>query len=167
MEKIAYFEDMNAIANKYWNSRNEFEATKDKIYEDYGYDSDEMKQYYAKAKEIESNNPYTPGEYKALRMYNESINYEYDELMLNYEYDKLILNCSIVGFWDSEIEDFINCLKTAGVKSFVYIDNSTALMDNIHGFSENGFVFDSLYTREEKQFLNHVTTYRGIRFVRK
>lgn len=158
MEKIAYFEDMNAIANKYWNSRNEFEATKDKIYEEYGYDSNEMKQYYVKAKEIASNNPYTSGEYKALQMYNESINHGYDEL---------ILYCSIGGLWYNEIEDFINCLKTAGVKSFVYIDNSTALMDNIHGFSENGFVFDSLYTREEKQFLNHVETYRGIRFVRK
>ena len=158
MEKIAYFEDMNAIANKYWNYRNEFEATKDKIYEEYGYDSDEMKQYYVKAKEIASNNPYTPGEYKALRMYNESINNGYNEL---------ISNDRIGGLWYDEIEDFTNCLKAAGVKSFVYIDDSTALMDNIHGFSENGFVFDSLYTREEKQFLNHVTTYRGIRFVRK
>ena len=118
-----------------------------------------MKQYYVKAKEIASNNPYTPGEYKALRMYNESINNGYNEL---------ISNDRIGGLWYDEIEDFINCLKTAGVKSFVYIDNSTALMDNIHGFSENGFMFDSLYVRkEEDPFFNHVDIYRGIRFVRK
>ena len=160
MDKIAYFEDMNAIANKYWNYRNEFEATKDKIYEEYGYDSDEMKQYYAKAKEIASNNPYTSGEYRALRMYNESINNGYNEL---------ILNDRIGGLWYNEVEDFINCLKVAGVKSFVYIDDSTMLMRNIHGFSENGFIFDSLYVRKEKDpfFNHHVDIYRGIRFVRK
>ena len=158
MEKIAYFENMNTVAKKYWNSREEFEATKDKICEEYGYDSDEMKQYFIKAKEIANNNPYTSWEYKALRMYNESINNGYDEL---------ISNDRISGLWYNEVEDFINCLKKAEVKSFVYIDDSTMLMRNIHGFSENGFMFDSLYVRkEEDPFFNHVDIYRGIRFVR-
>lgn len=50
----------------------------------------------------------------------------------------LILNSFL---WDSDVSDFINTLRQAGVKSFVYTNTSTAVMDNFHAFIENGCKF--------------------------
>lgn len=46
-----------------------------------------------------------------------------------------------VHLWDNEVSDFVNTLREAGVKSFVYANTSTAVMDNFHAFIENGCKF--------------------------
>lgn len=43
--------------------------------------------------------------------------------------------------WEKEVKDFVNTLRQAGVKSFVYTNTSTAVMDNFHAFIENGCKF--------------------------
>lgn len=61
------------------------------------------------------------------------------------------------GFlWDNEVSDFVNTLRQAGVKSFVYTNTSTAVMDNFHAFIENGCKFIETCTTEDG--------YKGLRF---
>ena len=43
--------------------------------------------------------------------------------------------------WEKEVKDFVDTLREGGVKSFVYVSTSTALMDNFHAFIENGCKF--------------------------
>jgi hypothetical protein len=61
------------------------------------------------------------------------------------------------GFlWDKEVSDFVNTLRKAGVKSFVYTNTSTAVMDNFHALLENGCKFVEACTTEDG--------YKGLRF---
>lgn len=43
--------------------------------------------------------------------------------------------------WEKDVKDFVDTLREGGVKSFVYVSTSTALMDNFHDFIENGCKF--------------------------
>lgn len=65
--------------------------------------------------------------------------------------------------WEREIHDFIGTLREAGVKSFIFTDQSTALMYNIHGFVAEGCKMVGLATVEHKDFIIN-TTIQGIRF---
>lgn len=40
--------------------------------------------------------------------------------------------------WEKEAKDFIDTLRAAGVKTFTMTNDSTALMENMHWFQENG-----------------------------
>ena len=40
--------------------------------------------------------------------------------------------------WESEAKDFIDTLRAAGVETFTVTDKSTALMENMHWFQQNG-----------------------------
>lgn len=61
-----------------------------------------------------------------------------------------------VHLWGDEVSDFVNTLREAGVKSFVYTNTSTAVMDNFHAFIENGCKFIETCTTEDG--------YKGLRF---
>lgn len=53
------------------------------------------------------------------------------------------------GFcWDKDIHDFISTLRGIGVKKFVTTNTSTALMDNLHGFADEGCYIGGLVTRK-------------------
>lgn len=67
--------------------------------------------------------PITGGQSKAWRMWywNEREEMNFDDFV-----------------WESEAKDFIDTLRKAGVKTFTMTNSSTALMENIHWFAENG-----------------------------
>ena len=53
------------------------------------------------------------------------------------------------GFcWEKDIHDFITTLRNIGVKKFVITNTSTALMDNLHGFADEGCYIGGLVTRQ-------------------
>lgn len=55
------------------------------------------------------------------------------------------------GFcWDKDIRDFIATLRDIGVRKFVTTNTSTALMDNLHGFADEGCYIGGLVTRQPK-----------------
>ena len=61
-------------------------------------------------------------------------------------------NVSAYGFsgfcWEKDIRDFIATLRNIGVRKFVITNTSTALMDNLHGFADQGCYIGGLVTRE-------------------
>lgn len=67
--------------------------------------------------------PLTKGQSKAYRLWYWN---ERDEL----NFDDFV--------WESEAKDFIDTLRAAGVKTFTMTNTSTALMENMHWFVENG-----------------------------
>ena len=46
--------------------------------------------------------------------------------------------------WSRDVHDFIHTMREAGVESFVTIDRSTGLMENLHGFNAEGCTIDAL-----------------------
>lgn len=61
------------------------------------------------------------------------------------------------GFlWEREVEDFVNTLRKGGVKTFAYVSNSTAVMNNFHDLIKNGCKFVEPCTTEDG--------YKGLRF---
>lgn len=157
MEKNKYFESMKDICEKYWSEVEKYKNEKTELVEQYGYDCPKLDEIYKKLKELKSENPYSRGEGKAMRAYSNS----------------LILGLNDVVFsdslWDDEIKDFVDSMKRAGVETFVYVDDSSAVMGNIHGIVKNGYGFGGLYEefipysygdREAKRLVF------GIRFIR-
>ena len=51
--------------------------------------------------------------------------------------------------WNKEVHDFVSTMREAGVKSFIYIDKSTALMGNLHAFVKEGCEISNLVVIEE------------------
>ena len=93
--------------------------------------------------------PFTHGQAKALR----AIAYcELDELEMR---DFL---------WDDEIHDFVDVLRNGGLHTFVLTNKSTALMDNIHGYVNEGCKLVGLCEVEKADRWNGTEVLRGIRF---
>ena len=68
--------------------------------------------------------------------------------------------------WKGEAKDFIDTLRAAGVKTFTMTDKSTALMENMHWFQQNGCTLMGLCEVEptdpwEKK---HIGPKKGVRF---
>ena len=51
--------------------------------------------------------------------------------------------------WENEVEDFVKAVKEAGITQFVYTNQSTALMENIHQLAEYGITIAGLYKTVE------------------
>lgn len=58
--------------------------------------------------------------------------------------------------WEKDVKDFVETLREGGVKYFVYVSTSTALMDNFHACIENGCKFIEACTTDDG--------YKGLRF---
>ena len=52
--------------------------------------------------------------------------------------------------WDREVEDFVETLRKAGFQSFVYSNQSTAVMQNIHQFVAAGCTLEGPCTLVKK-----------------
>lgn len=53
------------------------------------------------------------------------------------------------GFcWENDIHDFVTTLRNIGVRKFVTTNTSTALMDNLHGFADEGCRIGGLVRRK-------------------
>ena len=69
--------------------------------------------------------------------------------------------------WDKEVADFIGTLREAGIGTFVYTNQSTAVMENLHAFAAQGCTLEGLctITRQESRWGDEEPTeVMGIRF---
>ena len=148
-----YFEEVRRIGHEWEAAREERRARKQPIIDTYGWDSEELKAWYAE--DAAAKFPFESGVSKAYRAWAQSLSRKEDEL----EMDDFL--------WDWEVQDFVDALKAAGIKTFVYTNQSTAVMENLHQFAAAGCTMQGLCTitrRENRWGDEEPTEVIGIRF---
>ncbi len=149
-----YFENLKKIGHDWEEARAEHQARKQTIIDTYGWESEELKAWYAE--EASNKFPFESGVSKAYRAWITSISRQEDEV----EMDDFL--------WEKEVKDFIDALRAAGIKTFVYTNQSTAVMENLHAFASQGCTMQGLctITRRETRWGDEETTTEvmGIRF---
>ena len=153
MKNNTYFEELKRIGCEWEAARSERKARKQTIIDICGWDSDELKAWYEEDEAAKF--PFGNGTCKACRAWQSSVQYGEEELEME---DFL---------WDREVHDFIDTLRKAGIKAFVYTNQSTAVMENLHAFAAEGCTLAGLckVTRKENRWGGEEeTTVMGIRF---
>ena len=149
MKNNAYFESMKQIGYEWEAKRAERKARKEQIIKTLGWDSEELKAWYEE--DAAAKFPFEPGESKAYRAWAMSA----DEVEMS---DFL---------WDGEVEDFVKALRKAEIQTFVYTNQSTAVMGNLHAFAKAGCTLEGLctITKKETRWGDEETTeVMGVRF---
>ena len=148
-----YFENLHRLGCEYEEKRAAHQEKKQKIIDTFGWDSEELKAWYAEKKEMTF--PFPTGVSKAYRAWAESIAKGMDEVeMTDY--------C-----WERERADFVNTLREAGIETFVTSNVSTGLMEDLHGYAKLGCKIIGLctVTRKESRWGDEEETeIPGIRF---
>ena len=132
----AYFENLKQIGHDWEAARVERQARKQQIIDTLGWDSDELKAWYEE--DAAAKFPFESGVSKAYRAWAQSLSRKEDEL----EMDDFL--------WDKEVADFIEALRSAGIETFVYTNQSTAVMENLHAFAAQGCTMLGLCTITKK-----------------
>ncbi|MBQ9030150.1 MAG: hypothetical protein IJV41_02515 [Oscillospiraceae bacterium] len=148
-----YFAELDQIARAFDEKRRAHEAKKQQILDTYGWDSEELNAWYREKEEMAY--PISEGACKAFRAFRMSEERNSSE----FEMEDFL--------WEREVADFINALRQAGIKTFAYTNQSTAVMENIHAFVAVGCTMDGLctVTRQERRWGEDETTeHIGIRF---
>ena len=149
----AYFENLYKLGCEYEAARTERRARKKQIIETYGWDSEELKAWYAE--DAAAKFPFEQGACKAYRAWKSSISRKENEV----EMDDFL--------WEKEVKDFVEALKSAGIETFVYTNQSTAVMENLHQLVAAGCTMQGLctITRQETRWgEEEPTEVQGIRF---
>lgn len=149
----AFFENMKRIGHAWEDARVERQQRKRRIIEEKGWDSDELKAW--SKEDAAARFPFKQGTCKAYRAWASSISRRENEL----EMDDFL--------WNKEVADFLKALRSAGIETFVYTNQSTALMENLHAFVEQGCTMTGLctITRQETRWgYEEPTEVMGIRF---
>ena len=135
-----YFENLKRIGHDWEAARVERQARKQQIIDTLGGDSDELKAWYEE--DAAAKFPFESGVSKAYRAWAQSLSRKEDEL----EMDDFL--------WDKEVADFIEALRSAGIETFVYTNQSTAVMENLHAFAAQGCTMTGLctITRQETRW---------------
>ena len=102
----------------------------DDLLDTYGWDSEELKAWYAEDKAAAF--PLAQGTSKAYRAWKTSLQRKEDEVEMN---DFL---------WEREVPDFIEALRQAGIRTFVYTNQSTTVMENLHAFAAQDCAMEGL-----------------------
>ena len=149
MKANKYFEELRGKADCYYETLKNLKDRKNEICSKNNWEGPEVDKAFADIEAYEKHCPLTRVTSVALRawMYSDS-----DELELN---DFL---------WENEGKEFIDCLKSAGIHSFVYTNQSTAVMDNICQFVNAGAKMIGVVMIEKKSIFDHIDTIPGIRF---
>lgn len=153
MKNNTYFEELRAIAAAFEEKRAAHESRKQHLIDTYGWDSEEVKAWYREKEEMTY--PISEGAckaYRAFRMTEEknSSEFEMEDFL-----------------WEREVLDFIDALRKAGITTFAYTNQSTAVMENLHAFAKAGCTMQGLctVTRQERRWGDDETTeHPGIRF---
>ena len=148
-----YFEELKRIGHEWEAARIELKARKQQIIDTLGWESDELKAWYEE--DAAAKFPFEQGVSKAYRAWATSISRKEDEL----EMDDFL--------WEREVTDFVETLRKAGIKTFVYTNQSTAVMENLHQFAAAGCTMEGLctITRQENRWGDEEPTkVMGIRF---
>jgi len=135
-----YFEKLRAEGDAYEEKKRALEDRKKEIIDTCGWDSGELKAWYEENEKLTY--PVPAGACKAYRAWMQSIEHENEELQMD---DFL---------WEREVSDFVDCLRKAGISTFVYTNQSTAVMENLHELTKAGCHMDGLCTikRWERRF---------------
>lgn len=153
MKNNTYFEELKRIGHEWEAARVERQARKQQIIDTLGWDSDELKAWYAE--DAAAKFPFESGVSKAYRAWATSNSRQEAEL----EMDDFL--------WDKEVRDFIDTLRKAGIETFVYTNQSTAVMENLHAFAAEGCTMLGLCTitrRENRWGDEEPYEVMGIRF---
>ena len=148
-----YFENLKRIGHEWEAARAERKARKQKIIDTLGWDSDELKAWYEE--DAAAKFPFESGVSKAYRAWAQSLSRKEDEL----EMDDFL--------WEKEVGDFVEALRSAGITSFIYTNQSTAVMENLHQLAAAGCSMEGLctITRHETRWGDEEPTeVMGIRF---
>ena len=152
-KKNKHFEELCKIEAAYVTIKRGLEQKKEEIIKTHGWESQEMKDLQEK---ISRNTyPISAGARKAYKAYKQSLEKNTEELEMS---DFL---------WDNEVEDFLDTLKKAEINSFVYTNQSTAVMENMHAFEEQGCKIQGLckITRKVNKYgIEDIETILGVRF---
>ena len=132
MKVNEYFNGMKNTLTAWRARRDEHAALKQTVIDTYGWESEELKAWYREDNAIKY--PYSGGEGKAYRAWSSSV----DRSQTEFEMDDFL--------WETEVHDFVETLRKAGVKSFVYTNESTAVMENLHAFAAEGCELAGLCT---------------------
>ena len=149
----AYFDEMYRIGCEWETARAGRQRRKQEIIDTLGWDSPELKAWYGE--DAAAQFPFTQGENKAYRAWKTSIQRQEDEV----EMDDFL--------WEKEVADFIGTLRKADIQTFVYTNQSTAVMENLHQFAAAGCRMEGLctITRTETRWGDEEPTeVMGIRF---
>ena len=135
-----HFEKLMKTAEAYEAKKTAHEEKKQEIIDTCGWDSEELKAWYEEKSEMTY--PIPQGACKAYRAWKQTAEKEEDEVEMS---DFL---------WDREVSDFLDALRQAGIESFIYTNQSTAVMENIHAFEAEGCRLEGLttITRTERRF---------------
>lgn len=149
-----YFMNMQRICNEWEKARVERKARKQQIIDTLGWESEELKAWYEE--DAAATFPFPQGACKAYRAWVSSLSRQEDEL----EMDDFL--------WEKEVHDFIEALRSAGIETFVYTNQSTSVMENLHTFAADGCAMEGLCTiiRHESRWGDEEPTeIMGIRFL--
>lgn len=132
MKNNTYFLTLKRIGHDYEAVRIERQARKQQIIDTFGWDSAEIKAWYAEDKAAVF--PISQGASKAYRAWASSIARQEDEL----EMDDFL--------WDKDVHEFVDALRQARIETFVYTNQSTAVMENLHAFAAESCTMIGLCT---------------------
>ena len=135
-----YFRGLEEIGKKYFEEKKELKRRKEEIVEKYGYGSDQYREWYKENEALEF--PLSQGTSKACNAWLVTREYKETEFEMNN------------FLWDGEVKDFVKALREAGIESFIYTNQSTAVMENLHSFAAAGCTIDGLdkAVRTENRF---------------
>ena len=158
-EKVnEYFEARLEAAMSYEKRVKEHKEELEKIWSDESLSSEESEAkeeaWYKERDELIASRPYSEGDCYAFRAWDNSIEWECEELDVNDMPFK------------KDIKDFVNALRESGCKEFILTDKSSALMENLHELERQGCKLEGLCTstRTKKHSYGNETEKReGIR----
>lgn len=129
-KRNAYFEEMYKMGCEYSKRKEAHDAKKQEIIDTYGWDSEELKAWYEEKEQLQ--NPISMGMHKAFRAWEES---EGNDEVVMKDFT-----------WEKERHDFIDTLRKARIKSMVVTNQSTGLMEDLHGYVQEGCTMVGLCT---------------------
>lgn len=149
----AVFMEMYRMGHEWEKAREARRARKQEIIDTLGWDSEELKAWYAEDEVAKF--PISQGANKAYRAWASSVGRQEDEI----EMDDFL--------WEREVSDFVDTLRKAGFTTFVYTNQSTAVMENLHQFVAEGCRLEGLCTitrRESRWGDEEPVEVMGVRF---
>ena len=158
-----YFENLKRIGHEYEAARIERQARKQQIIDTRGWDSDELRAWYAEDQAAKF--PFEQGACKAYRAWASSISRKEAELEMDSRKEAELEMDDFL--WEKEVRDFVEALRSAGLETFVYTNQSTAVMENLHAFAAEGCTMMGLctITRQETRWGDEEPyEVQGIRF---
>ena len=146
-----FFRQMYAESKRFQQEKDEREKEKEALIA--GGEWDKVQAWYDREEQFQ--NPYTRGQYKAYWAYRGSSKIETGDFEMN---DFL---------WDTEVKDFSDTLKAAGITTFVLTNQSTALMENIHQLEGEGWKLQGICKLPVKEYhfsADRIVDRLGLRF---